>query len=190
VLLLTYCARRRLISWSVAKASSSSGSKSSDSEDSSTTDSADSADDDEVEVCEVGCASEEDAQEAYWEEQQCLLDGALSSDNSGLEEAYEADGECSDEGGDFADIDDQAADQDQQLLPTPPGSPRRGLTRAAPASMPYMTLRRAISAVAAGVAKLRMRAAGEDQVKPSLPTSPGSPLQHATPYTRIGGYAQ
>jgi hypothetical protein len=33
-------------------------------------------------------------------------------------------------------------DQDQPLLMTPPGSPRRRLTRAAPASMPYMTLRR------------------------------------------------
>jgi hypothetical protein len=33
-------------------------------------------------------------------------------------------------------------DQDQPLLPTPPGSPSRRLTRAAPASMPYMTLRR------------------------------------------------
>jgi hypothetical protein len=160
--------------WSVAKASSSSGSKSSDSEDSSTTDSEDSADDDEVEVCEVGCASEDDALDAYWEEQQCLLDGVLSSDGS-LEEAYEADGEGSDVGCDFTDIDDQAVDQGQPLLLTPPGSPRRGLTRAAPASMPYMALQRAISAVAAGVAKLRMRAAGEDQVKPLVPTLPGSP---------------
>jgi hypothetical protein len=50
--------------WSVAKASSSSDTKTSDSEDPSSTDSEDSADDDEVEVCEVGCASEEDAQEA------------------------------------------------------------------------------------------------------------------------------
>ena len=86
---------RGAATWSVAKASSSSETKSSDSEDSSATDSEDSADDDEVEVClhvcEVGCASEEDAQEAYWEEQQCLLDGALSSDSSSLEEAYEAD---------------------------------------------------------------------------------------------------
>ena len=158
--------------WSVAKASSSSGSKSSDSEDSSTTDSEDSADDDEVEVCEVGCASEDDAFDAYWEEQQCILDGVLSSDGS-LEEAYEADGECSDVGGNFTDIDDQAADQDQPLLLTPPGSPRR--TRAAPASMPYMALQRAISAVTAGVTKLRMRAAGEDQVEPLALTLPGTP---------------
>jgi hypothetical protein len=54
--------------WPVAKASSSSETKSSDSEDSSATNTEDLADDDEVEVCEVGCASEEDAQEAYWEE--------------------------------------------------------------------------------------------------------------------------
>jgi hypothetical protein len=62
-----------VVTWSVAKASSSSDTKTSDSEDSSSTDNEDSADDDEVEVCEVGCASEEDAQEAYWEGQQCLL---------------------------------------------------------------------------------------------------------------------
>jgi hypothetical protein len=121
--------------WSVAKASSSSATKTSDSEDSSSTDSADSADDDEVEVCEVGCASKKDAQEAYWEEQQCPLDGALSSDDSGLEGAYEADVGCS-----GAATDDD--DQDQPLLPTASAWPGRGLTRAAPAGMPYMALQR------------------------------------------------
>jgi hypothetical protein len=70
--------------WSVAKAPSSSDTKTSESEDPSSTDSEDSADDDEIEVCEVGCASEEDAQEAYWEEQQYLLDDALSSDNTAV----------------------------------------------------------------------------------------------------------
>jgi hypothetical protein len=121
--------------WSVAEASSSSDTKTSDSEDSSSTDSEDSADDDEVEVCEVGCASEEDAQKAYWEQQQCLLDGAFSSDDSSLEEAYEADVECS-------GVATEDEDQDQPLLLTASESPDHRLTRASPASMPYMTLQR------------------------------------------------
>jgi hypothetical protein len=61
----------------------------------------------------------------------------------------ECSGAASDDGGDFIGIGDQVeadnisvAVTDQPLLPTPPGSPRRRLTRAAPASMPYMTLRR------------------------------------------------
>ena len=41
--------------------------------------------------------------------------------------------------------------------------------------MPYMVLQRAISAVTAGVTKLRMRAAGEDQVEPLALTLPGTP---------------
>jgi hypothetical protein len=118
---------------------------------------------------------------------------ALERHSSSLEETYEADVGCSDDGGDFTDIGDQVeadnisvavtegeiesqieavkaadasvqsaaaefkanggfdrqlrmraadGDQHQPLLPTPPGSPRRRLTRAAPASMPYMALRR------------------------------------------------
>jgi hypothetical protein len=168
-----------MATWSVAKASSSSDTKTSDSEDSSSTDSEESADDDEVEVCEVGCASEEDVQEVYWEEQQCFLDDVLSSDDSSLEEAYEADVECS---GAATDDEDQESkgcyykhydklmgewdsrfmaftgewdrrfmadphcplEQTHDLPSLPATSASRGhrLTRAAPASMPYMTLQR------------------------------------------------
>jgi hypothetical protein len=53
----------------------------------------------------------------YWEDQQCLLDNTLSSDDSSREEAYGADVECSGTG---------EEDEGHELPPLPSASESRG----------------------------------------------------------------